>query len=162
MRVAFAVLALLFVAGGAAGDPVYLDQLMETPVEALREMFPGLKKEGCFRVAAERYVLIDINKKDGKPWRVALTDVAPCKRPEDLSAALDVRHRKGVMIGQKTTEVLAIMGRPDASAAPEPSLKRLGDMEYFYICRVSEGCARHTSIFVRNGLVSAIAEWYSE
>lgn len=162
MRVAFAVLALLFVAGGAAGDPVYLDQLMETPVATLREQFPGLKKEGCYRVAAERYVLIDVNKKDGKPWRVALTDVAPCKNPQDLSVALDVRHRKGVLIGQKTMEVLAIMGRPDASASPEPSLKRLGDTEYFYICRVSEGCARHTSIFVRNGLVSAIAEWYSE
>jgi len=162
MRVAFAVLALLFVAGGAAGDPVYLDQLMETPIAALREQFPGLKKEGCYRVAAERYVLIDINKKDGKPWRVALTDAAPCKNPQDLSVALDVRHRKGVLIGQKTMEVLAIMGRPDASATPEPSLKRLGETEYFYICRVSEGCARHTSIFVRNGLVSAIAEWYSE
>lgn len=162
MRVAFAVLALLFVAGGAAGDPVYLDQLMETPVAALREQFPGLKKDGCYRIAAERFVLIDINKKDGKPWRVALTDTSPCRNPQDLSAALDVRHRKGVEIGQKTMEVLAIMGRPDASANPEPSLKRLGDTEYFYICRVSEGCARHTSVFVREGLVSAIAEWYSE
>jgi hypothetical protein len=113
-------------------------------------------------VAAERYVLIDIEKKDGKPWRVAFTNAAPCKRPEDLSAAMDVRHRKGVEIGMRTVDVLRIMGRPDASAAPEPMLKKLGETEYLYICRLSEGCARHTSVFVRDGLVSAISEWYSQ
>ncbi|HEX6095827.1 MAG TPA: hypothetical protein VF432_05850 [Thermoanaerobaculia bacterium] len=161
MRLPFAVFALLF-AAGAAADPVYLDQLMETPLAALQQQFPGLRKEGCYRVAAERYVLIDIQKKEGKPWRVALTDAPPCKRPEDLAAALDVRHRKGVELGHRTVDVLRVMGRPDASAAPEPSLKRLGDTEYFYICRVSEGCARHTSIFVRDGLVSAISDWYSD
>ena len=162
MKVPFAVLALLF-AFGAAADPVYLDQLMETPLATLRQQFPGLKKEGCYRVAAERYVLIDIDKKDGgRPWRVALTNTPPCKRPEDLAVAMDVRQRKGVELGSKTTDVLSIMGRPDASAAPEPALKRLGDTEYFFICRVSEGCARHTSVFMREGLVSAIAEWYSE
>ena len=158
-------MALLFAAGAAvAADPVYLDQLMETPATTLRDQFPGLKREGCYRVAAERYVLIDIDKKDkdGKPWRIALTNTAPCRRPEDLPVAMDLRHRKGVELGQKTMDVLAAMGRPDAAAAPEPSLKRLGDTEYFYICRVSEGCARHTSVFVREGLVSAIAEWYSE
>jgi hypothetical protein len=161
MRLSFAVLALVF-AAGAAADPVYLDQLMETPLATLQQQFPGLKKEGCYRVAAERYLLIDIDRKDGKPWRVALTSAPPCRRPEDLAEALDVRHRKGVELGQRTIEVLQLMGRPDASAPPEPSLKRLGDTEYFYICQVSEGCARHTSVFVREGLVSAIAEWYSE
>jgi hypothetical protein len=161
MRLALAVLALLFVAGGAAGDPVYLDQLMETPLATLREQFPGLKKDGCYRVAADRYVMIDIDKKAGKPWRVALTNT-PCRKPEDVPVGIDVRHRKGVELGQKTVDVLGIMGRPDASAAPEPSLKRLGDTEYFFICRVTEGCARHTSVFVREGVVSAIAEWYSE
>ena len=160
MRHALAVLALL-IAAGAAAEPVYIDQLMETPLATLQQQFPGLKKEGCYRVAAERYVLIDIEKKDGKPWRVALTNEAPCKRAEDLAAALDVRHRKGVEIGMRTVDVLRIMGRPDASAAPEPALKKLGDTEYFYICRVTEGCARHTSVFVRDGLVSAISEWYS-
>ncbi len=163
MKLAYAVVALLFAALGAAGDPVYIDDLMETPLAALQEQFPGLKSEGCYRVAADRYLLIDIQKRDGKPWRVALAGTPPCRRPEDLPAALDVRHRTGVELGQRTVEVLQIMGRrPDASAAPEPSLKRLGDTEYFYICVVSEGCARHTSVFVRDGLVSAISEWYSE
>lgn len=163
MKLAYAMVALLFAAVGAAGDPVYIDELMETPVAALREQFPGLKKEGCYRVAADRYVLIDIDRKDDKPWRVALASAPPCRRPEDLSTALDVRHRSGVELGQRTVEVLQIMARrPDASATPEPSLKRLGDTEYFYICVVSEGCARHTSVFVRDGLVSAISEWYSE
>jgi hypothetical protein len=95
MRLPFAVLALLFAASVAA-DPVYLDQLMETPLATLQQQFPGLKKDGCYRVADGRYVLLDISRKEGKPWRVALTDTAPCKRPEDLAAALDVRHRKGV------------------------------------------------------------------
>ncbi len=161
MRLAYAVLALLF-AIGAAADPVYIDQLMETPVDTLRQQFPGLKKEGCYRIAAERYVLIDIEKKDGKPWRVALTNTPPCRRPDDVPVAIDLRHRKGVEIGQRTIEVLQHMGRPDASATPEPTLKRLGDTEYFYICRLSDGCARHTSVFVRDGVVSAIAEWYSD
>ena len=162
MRLAYAVLALLFTVGAAAADPIYLDQLMETPLATLQQQFPGLKKEGCYRVAADRYVLIDIEKKDAKPWRVALASTPPCRRPEDLPVALDVRHRKGVELGQRTMQVLEAMGRPDASAAPEPALKRLGDTEYFYICRVSEGCARHTSVFVREGLVSAITEWYSD
>jgi hypothetical protein len=161
MRVALAVLALVF-AAGAVADPVYLDQLMESPLATLQQQFPGLRKEGCYRVAAERYVLIDIDRKEGRPWRVALTNTAPCRRPEDLEIALDVRHRKGVELGDRTVAVLEHMGRPDASAAPEPALKRLGDTEYFYICRVSEGCARHTSVFVREGLVSAISEWYSQ
>ena len=161
MKLAYAILALLF-GIGAAADPVYLDELMEMPLAALQQQFPGLKRDGCYRVAADRYVLIDIDRKEGKPWRVALTNAVPCRRPEDLAAALDVRHRKGVELGHRTVEVLEIMGRPDASAAPEPSLKRLGDTEYFYICRASEGCARHTSVFVHDGLVSAIAEWYSE
>ena len=161
MKLAYAVLALLF-AVGAAADPVYLDQLMEMPLATLQQQFPGLKKEGCYRIAADRFVLIDVDRKEGKPWRVALTDTAPCRRPEDLAAAPDVRHRKGVDLGQRTIDVLQTMGRPDASAPPEPALKRLGDTEYFYICRVSEGCARHTSVFVRDGLVSAISEWYSE
>lgn len=161
MRLPFAVLALL-VAAGASADPIYLDQLMESSLATLQQQFPGLKKEGCYRVAADRYVLIDIERKEGKPWRVALTNTPPCRRPEDLPEALDVRHRKGVDLGQRTVDVLQHMGRPDASAPPEPSLKRLGDTEYFYICRLSEGCARHTSVFVRDGLVSAITEWYSE
>ena len=163
MRARFAVLVLvLLVAVGAAADPVYLDELMEMPLATLQQQFPGLKKEGCYRVAADRYVLIDIEKKEGKPWRVALSNTPPCKRTEDLATALDVRHRKGVEIGQRTVDVLRLMGRPDASAPPEPAFKRLGDTEYFYICRLSDGCARHTSVFVRDGLVSAISEWYSE
>ena len=161
MRNAFAVLALLF-AAGAAAQPVYIDQLMETPLATLRQQFPGLKKEGCYRIAAERYVLIDIEKKEARPWRIALTSTPPCKKPEDLAVAMDLRHRKGIELGQKTVEVLGIMGRPDAAAAPDPALKKLGDTEYFFICKISEGCARHTSVYVREGVVSAIAEWYSE
>ena len=65
-------------------------------------------------------------------------------------------------LGDSTVDIVEKMGRPDASAAPETALKTLGDTEYFYVCRVSEGCARHTSVFIRDGLVSAIAEWYSE
>jgi hypothetical protein len=41
-------------------------------------------------------------------------------------------------------------------------MRRFGEMEFFYICRVSEGCARHTSVFLKGGVVSAIVEWYSE
>ena len=161
MRLSFAVLALVF-AVGAAADPVYIDQLMETPLATLQQQFPGLKKEGCYRIGADRYLFIHIEKRDSKPWRVALTNTPPCRRPDDLAEAIDVRHRKGVELGDRTVAVLEAMGRPDASAAPEPSLKRLGDTEYFYICRLSEGCARHTSVFVRDGIVSAVAEWYSQ
>jgi hypothetical protein len=41
-------------------------------------------------------------------------------------------------------------------------MRKLGETEYFYICRVSEGCARHTSVLIRDGVVTAISEWYSE
>ncbi len=162
MRFAFAFVSLLLVAASSrAEDPLYLDQIMETPLSTLQTQFIGLRKEGCYRVAPGRYLLLTMDKKDGKPWRVALSSTEPCRKPED-GPFLDIRHRKGVELGDSTVAIVEKMGRPDAAAAPETALKRLGDMEYFYVCRVSEGCARHTSVFIRGGLVSAVAEWYSQ
>jgi hypothetical protein len=162
MKLVLAFVSLLLVAASSrAADPVYLDQLIESPLTTLQTQFPGLRKEGCYRVAPGRYLLLTMDKKDGRPWRVALSAEEPCRKPED-GPLLDVRHRKNVELGDSTILVVEKMGRPDASAAPETTLRRLGDTEYFYVCRVTEGCARHTSVFIRGGLVSAIAEWYSE
>ena len=162
MRLGIAFVSLLLVAvSSRAADPLYLDQLMEMPLATLQTQFPGLRKEGCYRVATGRYLLVTMDKKDGKPWRVALSANEPCRKPED-GPLLDVRHRKGVELGDSTLAIVEKMGRPDASAVPETALKRLGDMEYFYVCRVSEGCARHTSIFIKGGVVTAVAEWYSQ
>lgn len=162
MRLVLTFVSLLLVtASSRAADPVYLDQLIETPLSTLQTQFPGLRKEGCYRVAPGRYLLLTMDKKDGKPWRVALSAEEPCRRAED-GPLLDVKDRKGVELGESTVVVVEKMGRPDAAAAPETALKKLGDMEYFYVCRVSEGCARHTSVFIKGGLVSAIAEWYSQ
>lgn len=162
MRLAVTVMALLTVSvSGVAADPIYIDQLMEMPLATLQQQFPRLRNEGCYRIAPDRYLWIDMEKKDQKPWRVALASVAPCKRPEE-GPAVDVRERTGIELGARTREVLEKMGRPDASAPPETAFKRLGETEYFYICRVSEGCARHTSVFMREGIVTAIASWYSE
>jgi hypothetical protein len=162
MRLAAAVFALLVCGSVAAQEPVYLDQLMEMSLETLQRSFPGLKREGCYRIGTDRFLSIDISKKEQKPWRVTYAAM-PCRRGGgDDGAQIEVRQRSGVELGNSTVAVLEKLGRPDASAAPDPSLKRFGDTEYFYICRVSEGCARHTSIFVKDGMVSAIAEWYSE
>jgi hypothetical protein len=162
MKLVLAFVSLLLVAASSrAADPVYLDQLIESPLTTLQTQFPGLRKEGCYRVAPGRYLLLTMDKKDGRPWRVALSAEEPCRKPED-GPLLDVRHRKNVELGDSTILVVEKMGRPDASAAPETALRRLGDTEYFYVCRVTDGCARHTSVFIRGGLVSAIAEWYSE
>lgn len=161
-RLVLAFVALLLVpVSSRAADPVYLDQLMEMPLTSLQAQFgEGLRKEGCYRVGEGRYLLITMDKKDGKPWRVALSGAEPCRRATD-GPLLDIRQRKGVELGDSTIVVVEKMGRPDAAAEPETALRKLGDMEYFYVCRVSEGCARHTSIFIRNGLVTGIAEWYS-
>ena len=145
----------------AAADRVYLDQLIETPLQSLQAQFPGLRKEGCYRVGADRFLLLTMDKKDGKPWRVTVTSEPPCRRPED-GPALDVHDRSGVELGDKTVVVIGKLGSPDASAVPDPNLKRLGDMEYFYVCRISDQCARHTSVYMRDGTVSAISQWYSE
>ncbi|HYO75575.1 MAG TPA: hypothetical protein VE010_03865 [Thermoanaerobaculia bacterium] len=161
MKLALAVLTFAVALDSHAADPVYLDQLMETPLASLQTQFPGLKKEGCYRVGEGRYVLLSIDKKDGKPWRVAVTSEPPCKRPDE-AAAMDVQARKGLQLGDRTLAVVEKMGRPDASAPPETSLRKLGDIEYFYVCRVSEQCARHTSVFIRDGVVTALAEWYSK
>ncbi|MDQ3281774.1 MAG: hypothetical protein M3Q69_10205 [Acidobacteriota bacterium] len=162
MRHALGVVFLLFVTfSSRAADPVYLDQLMETPLGTLQAQFPGLKREGCYALADGHFLLISIDRKDGKPWRIALTNEAPCRKPES-SPATEIALRKGVILGDSTVKVVEKMGRPDAAAAPEPSLKKLGDLEYFYVCRESEGCARHTSIFMRGGVVTAVAEWYSQ
>lgn len=162
MRLVIAFVSLLLVAvSSRAADPVYLDELIETPLTTLQTQFPGLRKEGCYRVATGRYLLLTMDKKDGKPWRVALSAEEPCRKPED-GPLLDVRQRKGVELGNSTVAVVEKMGRPDASAVPETALRKLGDVEYFYVCRVSEGCARHTSVFIRGGLVTAVAEWYSQ
>lgn len=163
MRVRLAVLSFLMIAIRVqAADPVYIDQLIETPLATLQAQFPGLKREGCYRIGEGRYLLINVDtKKEHKPWRIAISSVAPCRRPENL-APMDVQERAGVQLGDSTVAVVRHLGRPDASAPPEVSLKRLGDLEFFFICRVSEGCARHTSVFLRDGVVTAIAEWYSE
>ena len=159
---AFAFAALLLAGSAVAADPVYIDELMEQRLATLQQQFPSLKKDGCYRIGADRYLLIEIEKKDQKPWRVILTSTPPCRRPEDTAVAIDVRQRKGVELGERTSAILSKMGRPDAAAAPEAALKKLGDTEYFFICRVSQNCARHTSVLVKEGVVTAIAEWYSE
>lgn len=162
MRLVIAFVSLLLVAvSSRAADPLYLDEIIEMPLATLQAQFPGLRKEGCYRVGTGRYLLLTMDKKDGKPWRVALSADAPCKKPEE-GPLLDIRQRKGVDLGESTVAIVEKMGRPDASAVPETELRRLGETEYFYVCRVSEGCARHTSVFIRGGLVSAIAEWYSK
>lgn len=163
MRLTLSAVALLLLAvNSRAADPVYLDELMETPLQSLQRHFPTLRREGCYRLADGRYLMVAIEKKkEQKPWRVALTSADPCRRAEE-GPELDVRHRAGLQLGDSTPIIVEKLGRPDASAAPEPALKKLGDMEYFYVCRVSTDCARHTSVFIRGGVVSAIAEWYSE
>ncbi|HUP60842.1 MAG TPA: hypothetical protein VNA69_10530 [Thermoanaerobaculia bacterium] len=162
MRVAFAVLSLLLVAQSSrAADPVYLDELAETPLATLQSMFPGMKHEGCYRLGETRYLLLTLDKKDQKPWRVMLSTVAPCRRAE-TGPALDVRARTGVELGQTQVQAVVKMGRPDTTGPPETPMRKHGDMEFFYLCRVSEGCARHTSVFFKDGVVSAISEWYSE
>lgn len=162
MRTVIVFVSLLLVAASShAADPVYLDQLIEMPLSELQTQFAGLRKEGCYRIAPDRYLLLTMDKKDGKPWRVALSAAEPCRKSVD-GPQLEVLHRKGVNLGDSTVAVVEKMGRPDAAAAPETALKRLGDMEYFYVCRLSDSCARHTSVFIKDGLVSAIAEWYSQ
>jgi hypothetical protein len=162
MRVALSVLSLLFVAVAAvAADPVYLDELMESPVPRLQTMFPDLRKEGCYQIAADRYLLLTIEKKEQKPWRIILASSLPCKRAES-GPLLDVHERSGVELGQSQSAVVQRLGRPESALPADSNMKLFGDTEYFYICRVSESCARHTSVFLKNGIVSAIAEWYSQ
>ena len=162
MRLRFAFASLLLVAADLhAADPVYLDQLMESPLATLQQTFPGLRNEGCYQLPDRRYVHIAMDKKDQKPWRVTLAADSPCRRAEAIGE-MDVRSRSGIVLGDTTIAIVERLGRPDASAAPEPAQKRLGETEYFYICRLTEGCARHSSVFVRDGRVTAISEWYSE
>jgi hypothetical protein len=162
MRVALSVLSLLFVAvSSRAADPVYLDELMETPVAKLQTIFTDLRKDGCYRIAPDRYIRVTIDKKDQKPWRVVLASAPPCRRAE-TGPAIDIRSRAGVELGQSQMAVIERIGRPETAAPAESDMRRFGDMEFFYVCRVSEGCARHTSIYFKDGVVSAISEWYSE
>lgn len=161
MRLAIAFVVLLAVsAGDVSAEPIYLDQLMEMSLATLQQQFPKMRNEGCYQLGPERFLWIDMKKK-GKPWRVALTSNPPCRRPEN-GPAIDVRERTGVELGARTKNVLDKMGRPDASAPPQGAFKKLGETEYFYICRLREGCSRHTSVFMRDGVVTAIASWYSE
>lgn len=161
MRIALAVMSLSLAVSSFAADPVYLDQLMETPAATLQQQFPNLKREGCYSIGNNRFLLISMNKKEGKPSRVAVTSEPPCKKPQE-GPAMDVRQRQELLLGDNTIKVIEKLGRPDASTTPETALQRLGEIEYFYVCRVSEMCARHTSVFIRDGLVSAMAEWYSD
>ncbi|HEX2122990.1 MAG TPA: hypothetical protein VHL59_15260 [Thermoanaerobaculia bacterium] len=162
MRVALAVVTLLLAAGSSrAADPVYLDQLIETPLATLQTQFADLKKEGCYRIGETRYVLISMDKKDQKPWRVVLSSAPPCKRPE-TGPLIDVRSRAGIELGQTPVMVVGKIGRPDTANSAEKDMRLFGENEYFYVCRVSPECARHTSVFITDGVVTAIAEWYSE
>src|SRR5688500_7304818 len=117
MRVRLAVLSLLLIAIRAqAADPVYIDQLIETPLATLQTQFPSLKKESCYRIGEGRFLLISVdNKKEHKPWRIAVTSVEPCKRPEDIPP-MDVQARGGIQLGHSSIDVVKHLGRPDASA----------------------------------------------
>ncbi|HEX7830215.1 MAG TPA: hypothetical protein VF787_11195 [Thermoanaerobaculia bacterium] len=162
MKLAVTLLAALLVATGArAADPVYLDQLIETPVATLEAQFGQMKREGCFQTGPNQFLLMTIDKKDRKPWRVVISSIEPCKKPLP-GPQIEIGHRSGIHLGDKTMAVVERLGRPDAAAAPDVALKKLGETEYFYICRVEAGCARHTSVLMREGVVTAIAEWYSE
>jgi hypothetical protein len=161
MKTALAVLSLALALTSHAAEPVYLDQLMESSLPQLQQQFPGLKKEGCYSIGNDRFLLISMDRKEGKPWRIALAAQPPCRKPHE-GPAIEVRLRKDIAIGDNTIKVIEKLGRPDASTPPETALQRLGELEYFYVCRVSEMCARHTSVFMRDGLVTALAEWYSE
>lgn len=160
MRLAFAIASLVVAIGAHAADPIYLDAMVETPLADLKQHFPKLEREGCYQIG-ERYLQISIDKKDRKPWRVTVAAEPPCRRP-DPGPALDIRSRAGVSLGDTTIGIIERLGRPDTASPPNADQRRLGAIEYFYICRVSEGCARHTSVFVRDGKVTAISEWYSE
>lgn len=162
MRVTRFVLGLAFFATSAfAADPVYLDELIEMPLATLQRSFPDLRKEGCYQIGPDRYLLLSIDKKDQKPWRVVLAAQPPCRRAEQ-GPQFDVRVRNGVELGAGLADVVAKTGRPETAAHPDEAGRRFGEMEYFFICRVSEGCARHTSVYFRDGTVSAVSEWYSE
>lgn len=162
MRIAPAVLALTIAVGGStAADPIYIDQLMDTPLSALQTHFPGLKRDGCYSLADGRFVLVNVHRREEKPWRVAITAEAPCRRPAAVRTPMDLQQREGVAIGDTTAEVIGRLGSPEAATQTDSNLRNLGDSEYLYICRTSQ-CVRHTSIFMRDGAVSAIAEWYSE
>ena len=163
MRVTLAAVVLLLVAIRAqAADPVYIDQLIETPLATLQAQFPSMKKEGCYRIGDGRFLLINVDaKKQHKPWRVTLSAVEPCRHAEDM-AGIDVQDRAGMQLGDSSLSVVQKVGRPDASAPPEQALRKLGDTEFFFICRATAGCSRHRSVYLRDGLVTAIAEWYSE
>jgi hypothetical protein len=163
MRLASAVTSLLLAAAVNAqtAEPLYLDELVETPLATLQQTFPQLKTEGCYHLASGTYLQISIDKKDRKPWRAIISSAEPCRRPES-GPALDVRTRSGISLGDTTGDIVQRLGRPDTSMEPDGPQRRLGATEYFYVCRVSEGCARHTSVFVTDGVVTAISEWYSE
>ena len=162
LTVATALAATLSIAAAAAAaGPLYLDDFVEAPLERIRSVFPDLQKEGCYRVSETAYLLLTIDEEDEKPWRVVLGSSAPCTEVEEVPP-VDVRHRSGVRLGDSTRQVVERLGRPEMSDAPQPPHRGLGDTEYFYLCRVEEMCARHTSIFLRDGKVVAIAEWYSE
>ena len=119
MRLRFAFASLLFVAANLqAADPIYLDQLMESPLARLQQTWPNLKSDGCYQLVNRQYLHITIDKKDQKPWRVTLAADTPCRRAEQ-TGDFDIQSRSGIKLGDSTIAIVERLGRPDASAAPE-------------------------------------------
>ena len=161
MRVALFGFALLLAASASAQQTIYLDELVETPLATLQTLFPNLRKEGCYKLANGQFLMLTMDKKEGTPQRVSIANAAPCRKAQD-GPALEIRHRKEVALGDSTLDVVEKLGRPDASAAAEAALKKLGDTEYFYMCRATAGCTRVTSVFMRDGVVTGMSEWHSQ
>ena len=115
MRLVIAFVSLLLVTvSSRAADPLYLDEIIEMPLATLQAQFPGLRKEGCYRVGTGRFLFVTMDKKDGKPWRVALSAEMPCRKAED-GPLLDVRQRKGVELGDSTVSIVSRRCRPGAT-----------------------------------------------
>lgn len=171
-KLKFLLACCILLAACASAPPRTLDDLLDAPVASVEHWYgPGTYLR-CYQLGDSRFINLDVDEGDPRQfWSVELADVPECATTMAPNADMPSTFKVGVDLGDTVEKALSILGRPDEvlKEAPEGSsdaaiarFKRLGGIEYIFRCKAPATCGTVTSIFARDGKVSAVSVWYSD
>lgn len=162
----------ILLAACASSPPRVLDDLLDSPVASVEQRYGPGSYLRCYQLGDSRFVNLDVDEGDpGHFWSVELADVSDCETTMAPNPGMPSTFNVGVDLGDPVEKALTVLGHPDEvlTEAPEGSsdaaiarFKRRGGTEYIFRCKTPATCGTVTSIFARNGKVSAISIWYAD
>ena len=162
----------VLLAACASAPPRAMDDLLDTPVASVERRFGPGSYARCYQISDGRFVNLGVDDEDPtRFWSVELADVSDCTTTMPPLIEMPSKFNIGVDLGDPIEKALSVLGQPDSvlKQPPEGSsdeivlrFQRRGGIEYMYRCKAPPDCGSVTSIFARNGKVSAISISYSD